>query len=238
MCRARGKGDRRCDGGVAGNARRRVRYAEGCYHDAVEARDATRAGKYFDSMVRQREALLAEHDIGCEPRALAEADVVPAARIVATRAHEGQFRRDGRPYIVHPQDVAERLEHVGLPPYVVAAGWLHDTVEDTDLTLDRLHAGGFPAQTVDIVRNVTHEEGEDYQTQTMPRAVASLDSAAVKDADNQHNTSDKRGPTPAQYAKQVARDRKYLEARRAIKARFYGTPEGQAEAQRLFAQAG
>ena len=55
---------------------------------------------------------------------------------VATKAHEGQLRKTGEPYIVHPLAVKKILEEWGMDEDTIIAGILHDTVEDTDLTLD------------------------------------------------------------------------------------------------------
>lgn len=55
---------------------------------------------------------------------------------VAKKAHEGQFRKTGEPYIIHPLAVKKILEEWGMDEDTVIAGVLHDTVEDTDLTLD------------------------------------------------------------------------------------------------------
>lgn len=55
---------------------------------------------------------------------------------VATTAHEGQFRKTGEPYIVHPLAVKKILEEWGMDEDTVIAGILHDTIEDTYLTLD------------------------------------------------------------------------------------------------------
>ena len=55
---------------------------------------------------------------------------------VAKQAHEGQLRKTGEPYIVHPLAVKKILEEWGMDEDTVIAGILHDTVEDTDLTLD------------------------------------------------------------------------------------------------------
>ena len=54
---------------------------------------------------------------------------------VATKAHEGQFRKTGEPYIVHPLAVKKILEEWGMDEDTVIAGVLHDTVEDTELSL-------------------------------------------------------------------------------------------------------
>ena len=58
----------------------------------------------------------------------------------AEAAHQGQVRRSGEPYIIHPLAVAQILADLGMGPLVVAAGLLHDTVEDTDYTLGELRA--------------------------------------------------------------------------------------------------
>ena len=49
--------------------------------------------------------------------------------------HSSQRRKSGEPYIIHPLAVAQILADLGMGPLVVAAGLLHDTVEDTDLKL-------------------------------------------------------------------------------------------------------
>ncbi len=55
---------------------------------------------------------------------------------VAKKAHAGQFRKTGEPYIVHPLAVKKILEEWGMDEDTIIAGILHDTVEDTDLTLE------------------------------------------------------------------------------------------------------
>jgi (p)ppGpp synthase/HD superfamily hydrolase len=53
------------------------------------------------------------------------------AQTAATRAHRGQFRKDGKtPYIVHPERVAERVKFFGGNPIGIIAAWLHDVMED------------------------------------------------------------------------------------------------------------
>src|SRR5690606_17487759 len=54
----------------------------------------------------------------------------------ATEAHQGQKRKSGEPYIVHPLSVANVLIEWGMDIDSVLAGVLHDTVEDTKVTLD------------------------------------------------------------------------------------------------------
>ena len=64
------------------------------------------------------------------------ADRIKQAVNVATKAHEGQFRKTGEPYIVHPLAVKKILEEWKMDEDTIIAGILHDTVEDTDLTLE------------------------------------------------------------------------------------------------------
>jgi hypothetical protein len=79
--------------------------------------------------------------------------LVVAARRLATHAHRGQTEWGGNPFIDHPTRIAAALTAAGQPCDVVAAGWLHDTVEDTSLTiLDlRVLIGADVADTVSVV---------------------------------------------------------------------------------------
>lgn len=66
-----------------------------------------------------------------------EEQLVQKAFEFAKRVHAGQFRKfSKRDYIVHPISVSNILKKAGFSPYVVAAGFLHDTVEDTDTTME------------------------------------------------------------------------------------------------------
>ena len=60
--------------------------------------------------------------------------IVDKAFAYASRAHAGQKRRSGEPYIVHPLNVAAILAKMRMDPYTVAAGLLHDVLEDTSIT--------------------------------------------------------------------------------------------------------
>ena len=57
---------------------------------------------------------------------------------IADRAHAGQRRASGEPYVTHCLQVAMILADLRMPPPVIIAGLLHDTVEDTELTLDEI----------------------------------------------------------------------------------------------------
>lgn len=65
----------------------------------------------------------------------ADTSMIEAAYVAASRSHKGQVRATGDPYIVHPIAVAEILAEYGLDEATIVAALLHDTVEDTDLTL-------------------------------------------------------------------------------------------------------
>lgn len=65
--------------------------------------------------------------------------MINQAIIFATKAHEGQLRKVTQsPFIIHPLAVGCTLADAGEDEDVVVAGFLHDTVEDTDVTLDQI----------------------------------------------------------------------------------------------------
>src|SRR4051812_6440643 len=66
----------------------------------------------------------------------ADLSVIEKAYRISEKAHEGQFRRSGEPYISHPLSVAGILADLRLDLDTIATGILHDTVEDTDVTLE------------------------------------------------------------------------------------------------------
>ena len=62
--------------------------------------------------------------------------MIEKAYRVADEAHEGQKRKSGEPYIIHPLCVAIILADLEMDKETIAAGLLHDVVEDTAMTLD------------------------------------------------------------------------------------------------------
>ena len=76
---------------------------------------------------------------------------------LAYNAHHGQFDKGGVPYIFHPIHLAEEMED----EYSTCVALLHDTVEDTAVTLEVL-SGDFPREIVEAGELLTHREGVDY----------------------------------------------------------------------------
>jgi len=68
----------------------------------------------------------------------ADTDVIKKAYVYSARVHQGQLRQSGEPYFVHPQEVSGILTNLRMDANSVAAGLLHDTVEDTLTTLDEV----------------------------------------------------------------------------------------------------
>ena len=83
---------------------------------------------------------------------------VMTAKAWAARWHEGQRDKAGKPYVTHPERVAGRLS--ALEEQVVA--WLHDTVEDTGLTLREIE-NAFGPETAAAVDAVSRRPGEDWE---------------------------------------------------------------------------
>ncbi|MFC4356046.1 RelA/SpoT family protein [Chryseomicrobium palamuruense] len=79
---------------------------------------------------------------------------VEKAYKLAEHAHRNQFRNSGEPYIIHPIQVAGILADLQMDPETVAAGFLHDVVEDTDLTREDL-VNEFNEEVAMLVEGVT-----------------------------------------------------------------------------------
>lgn len=89
--------------------------------------------------------------------------LIKRALELAERAHAGQFRRDGKtPYITHPLRVANRLAAKGESEEVIAAGLLHDYLEENPKFWSQ--PADVPANVVYAVIALTKGEGEDYSS--------------------------------------------------------------------------
>ncbi|MEE1324088.1 MAG: bifunctional (p)ppGpp synthetase/guanosine-3',5'-bis(diphosphate) 3'-pyrophosphohydrolase [Bifidobacteriaceae bacterium] len=124
----------------------------------------------------------------------ADLDVVHRAYNRANYQHRNQRRRSGEPYIIHPLAVSQILADLGMTDRVVAAGLLHDTVEDTDYTLEqcRQEFGDTIAGLVDGVTKISKiEYGDSAQAETIRKLVIAMSKdvrvLVVKLADRVHN---------------------------------------------------
>ena len=108
------------------------------------------------------------------------------AKDLATSAHAGTYDKAGKPYILHPTFVAGLVADATGDEELVAAAWLHDVVEDTDITIEHLRADGFSERTLSIVDAVTRKDGETYSE--FIDGIVDRDAAIVKMADILHNT--------------------------------------------------
>lgn len=136
--------------------------------------------------------------------------LVEAARLVATAAHAGQVDKGGAPYIEHPAFVADRVRELGGDEAAVAAGWLHDVVEDTGFMLDAL-ASVFPESVMGAVDALTRRDGEpyfDYVERARGNEVACL----VKISDLEHNLDESRLGDGADVEAVASRMERYREA--------------------------
>jgi len=119
---------------------------------------------------------------------------IERAYTTAERAHSGQKRKSGEPYITHPIAVAQILADLGIGTKTIAAALLHDTVEDTDYTLDMLHKD-FGDEVAMLVDGVTKLDklhyGDSAQAETVRKMVVAMSKdirvLVIKLADRLHN---------------------------------------------------
>ena len=116
---------------ISDRVRRLERVEEQSLDDLVSSAEIDRDALERD-MARLREE--------CAYMSRDELEVVREALVAAHAAHSGQVRRSGEPYVVHPVEVASLLASLKMDVETVAAGLLHDTVEDTAVTFDMLEA--------------------------------------------------------------------------------------------------
>ena len=102
---------------------------------------------------------------------------------ISFKAHKDQMDKSGMPYIYHPFHLAEQMND----EYSTCVALLHDVVEDTDITLDELTSEGFPAEIIDALALMTHDDKVpymDYVRKIKTNPIATK----VKQADLEHNS--------------------------------------------------
>src|SRR6476619_3617157 len=84
----------------------------------------------------------------------ADTELLRRAYVFSAYEHKGQVRRSGEPYLVHPLEVADILADLRLDPVAIAAGLLHDIVEDTLTTIEKIQEH-FGPEVAHVVEGVT-----------------------------------------------------------------------------------
>jgi len=126
----------------------------------------------------------------------ADLEFIKKAFVFSKKAHQGQFRRSGEAYIFHPIGVAEILADLRLDLPTIATGLLHDTVEDTGVTLEQIETefGPVVRQLVDGVTKIsqmsfknTHEKQGENVRKMIVAMGKDVRVILVKLADRLHN---------------------------------------------------
>ncbi len=130
---------------------------------------------------------------------------------LASHAHRGQKQKNGEEYIKHPITVASFLDSDILK--IIA--YLHDTCEDTDLTLNDLHLIGFSDQIIDAVNAITKRDGEKY-ADYIERVKTNELALKVKVADATHNSDLSRIPNPTPH--DIEKNKKYINLTKELTA--------------------
>ena len=123
-----------------------------------------------------------------------DTSIIEKAFLAAEKAHATQFRKSGEPYITHPLAVAKILADLGIGATTIAAALLHDTVEDTDYTLDFVKRD-FGQEVGMLVDGVTKLDklkfGDNTQAETVRKMVVAMSKdirvLVIKLADRLHN---------------------------------------------------
>ena len=126
----------------------------------------------------------------------ADLEMIQRAYVFAATAHAGQTRLSGEPYLSHPLAVADTLAEMGFDEPTVVAGLLHDTVEDTRVSIEELDER-FGEEVADIVDGVTKislipfDNKEEAQAENIRKMILAMSHdmrvLMVKLADRLHN---------------------------------------------------
>ena len=142
---------------------------------------------------RRIEALLRQVQAN---RPTEDVELIRKAWEFCVQHHEGQMRASGEPYIIHPLEVAEVLAEMKMDSTAIAAGLLHDAVEDTPATSEQIEAD-FGDQVAHIVEGVTKIDKiqfanrEDRQAENVRKMLLAMVTdvrvVLIKLADRLHN---------------------------------------------------
>src|ERR1017187_5902772 len=140
----------------------------------------------FEALLRQVQANRPSEDVS----------LIRKAWDFCVKHHEGQMRASGEPYIIHPLEVAEVLAELKMDATSIAAGLLHDSVEDTPVTSEEIESG-FGDQVAHIVEGVTKIDKiqfanrEDRQAENVRKMLLAMVTdvrvVLIKLADRLHN---------------------------------------------------
>ena len=159
---------------------------------------ASKVGSFFERLGRRRTTInpLLEPLYEAVRQAQTKVDFgeIDRAFAVAYRAHDGQKRKSGEPYITHPVAVARILADMGMNTSTLVAALLHDTVEDTDYSLEQLEKD-FGSEVAMLVDGVTKldkvQYGQAAQAETVRKMVVAMARdvrvLVIKLADRLHN---------------------------------------------------
>ena len=137
---------------------------------------------------------------------------------LAAKAHEGQIDKAGAPYILHPLRVMLRVTTIEER----IAAVLHDVVEDSGWSLERLAGEGFSPEIIEAVDALSHRPQETYEEFVL-RAAANAIARVVKLADLEDNCDLSRIAHPS--SRDFARIEKYGRAIAVLRAQESGGPE-------------
>ncbi|MFM1972963.1 MAG: hypothetical protein RLZZ345_47 [Actinomycetota bacterium] len=141
-----------------------------------------------------------------------DVSIIERAFVAAELAHREQLRKSGEPYITHPLAVTQILAELGIGPITLAAALLHDTVEDTEYSLQQLEKDFGPevAMLVDGVTKLDKVKfGDHAQAETVRKMVVAMSKdirvLVIKLADRLHNARTW-GFVPAEQARRKAQE--------------------------------
>ncbi|PRQ11973.1 GTP pyrophosphokinase [Corynebacterium sp. 13CS0277] len=140
----------------------------------------------------------------------ADVEVLQRAYHTAEKLHEGVYRKSGDPYITHPLAVATIAAEIGMDTTTLVAALLHDTVEDTDYSLDDL-TRDFGAEVARLVDGVTKLDkvalGAAAEAETIRKMIVAMSQdprvLVIKVADRLHNMRTMRFLPPEKQAKKA-----------------------------------